>query len=105
MRPKFHMWYQWFLGLFLNCIDYFETKAYINKIGELGEFNPLMLSIIQRHGIIAILYTKIGFFLLLGSMMLFVAKKSYPKIGYQLACMNIVFGCVIGWGIYCLLSV
>ncbi len=104
MSPKFHMWYQYGLGLFLNCVDYYITKAYINRVGELGEFNPFMLKIIQHFGINGMLYVKLGFFLFLGSMMLLVAKASYNRIGNALALTNIIFGCVIGWGLFNLLS-
>lgn len=104
MSPRLHMWYQWSLGLFLNCVDFYVTKAYIGKVGELGEFNILMLKVIQRFGIYGLLYVKLFFFAFLGSMMIFLAKKSYAKVGDALAWTNIVFGCVIGWGLNCLLS-
>lgn len=103
-RNQVYMWYQWTLCVILNFIDYYVTKCYTIKAGVDGEFNPLMHWIIDHTGTAGMLYTKMGWLLFLGGMMLIIPERGYTKIGDTLACLNIVLGVVIGWGIYCLLS-
>jgi hypothetical protein len=105
MSSKFYIWYQWCLGLFLNCIDYYVTKCYTIKMGIEGEFNPIMYRVIEKFGINSLLYCKLSLFLIVGILFLLLAKQYYSRIGNALAVANVCTGSVVGWGIYCLLSI
>ena len=105
MTSKTYVWYQWCLGLVLNCIDYYITKCYTIKVGVDGEANPIMHYVIEKFGSTGMLYVKLGFFALLAILLCILGKQYYLKVGKWLALVNIITGAVVGWGIYCLLSV
>jgi hypothetical protein len=104
MNSRTYVWYQWALGLLLNCVDYYTTKCYTTKVGIDGEFNPFMHKLIELFGINSLLYCKMGWFLFLALLILIVSKKIYWKIGNALVIVNVFTGAVVGWGLYCLLS-
>ena len=105
MQAKTYLWYQWTLAVILNYIDYYTTKLYTNKVSIDGEFNPAMHWVIENYGIDGIIYCKFTGMLVLALLFCFLAQKYYYRIGRAIACMNVALGTVVGWGIYCLMSI
>lgn len=95
---------QWFLCYILNCIDYLVTKAYLNKVGDFGEGNPIQHYNLVHYGSLSMLGLKIGLLFMLFILILVVREKAHKWITSALMFANMVIGSVIVWGFYCLWS-
>jgi len=105
LRPQAYLWYQWCLGFFLSFSDGFVSKLYLDKVGSYGEYNPFMKWMIDHYTIYSVIGLKLFLYLILSGLIMFVAKKSYTWISKTLRCLNVILGSVVGWGLFCLMSV
>lgn len=109
MKLDNYVWSQWLLGYLLNGIDYLSTKKYVATVGSLGEFNPVMRWVIENYGIQGILYIKVAAYTILAACIthLIITRndKRLTHLGKALKFTNILGGVVVGWGLYCVLSV
>lgn len=100
------MWRYYFLLVFLNLMDTFDTAKYLQVTGIEGEGNPMMRAIIAQHGTTGTLVAK-GIGILVCGIFMWLARNDFAarnRIKKYLIFANCVYAIIVLWGLFLLVT-
>jgi hypothetical protein len=104
LENKYSLIKQWSYCFILNCVDYCITRYYLTLVGNEGEANPIQHWNLVHFGAPSMLVYKMICLIVFGGLLLIVRKQAYGWIIKALKFLNVLFGLVIVWSLFCVWS-